>query len=439
MLPQKSPCDDPESALFQTPLLDLIDPRHALVTLAQKLDWAKMELLVADKFCADGAAAIPSRLMFGLHYLKHAFNCSDEVVVARWQKNPDWQYFCGEKCLRHQAPIDPSSMTRWRQRLGADTFEQLLQETIRVGLATQTIREKSLATVNVDSTVQKKAILYPTDGKLYHAMREKLVRLARQHAVSLRQSYVRTSKNALRHASRYFRARQKKRGQREVRAIKKFLGRVTRDIERQVENDTVKKELFAEALELARRLLTPEKNDKNKIYRIHEPDVEGITKGKERKKYEPEPTPGFGNKVSLVATSAEGFVVGAQGLSGNPYDGHTLPEALAQAERLCGAGKIKSAFTDLGYRGHEYHGSITVQICDQPQSKKKLPRAPRNLLKQRAAIEAMIGHQKNAGRLGRNYLQGQEGDKVNALLCSAGWNLRLILRHLAYVGRTILA
>ena len=54
-------------------------------------------------------------------------------------------------------------------------------------------------------------------------------------------------------------------------------------------------------------------------------------------------------------------------------------------------------------------------------------------------IEPMIGHAKCDGRLGRNHLLGQDGDKINALLAAAGHNLRLILRALAFVFAKIIA
>ena len=63
----------------------------------------------------------------------------------------------------------------------------------------------------------------------------------------------------------------------------------------------------------------------------------------------------------------------------------------------------------------------------------------RRELRRRSAIEAMIGHMKLDGKLARNHLKGALGDAVHALLCGAGHNLRLILRHLASLLRALLA
>jgi IS5 family transposase len=118
--------------------------------------------------------------MVGLHYLKHTFNLSDEEVVQRWAENPYWQYVCGERYFQYKLPIHPSLMTRFRKRIGAAGCERMLQLSIAAGLKTRTIKPASLQAVNVDTTVQEKAIAFPTDGRLYHKARVALVRQAKK-------------------------------------------------------------------------------------------------------------------------------------------------------------------------------------------------------------------------------------------------------------------
>ena len=114
--------------------------------------------------------------MVGLHYLKHAKGLSDEEVIGQWMENAYWQLFCGEEYFQHELPIDPSSMTRWRNRLKSEGLETLLTETVQTGLKTKVLRGTSLNRLNVDTTVQEKAITFPTDSKLYHNLRIKLVK-----------------------------------------------------------------------------------------------------------------------------------------------------------------------------------------------------------------------------------------------------------------------
>jgi IS5 family transposase len=155
------------------------------------------------------------------------------------------------------------------------------------------------------------------------------------------------------------------------------------------------------------------------LYALHAPEVECIAKGKARTPYE------FGVKVSIVTTLKEGLVVGARSMPGNPYDGHTLHEALEQAEILSEV-KPMMAFVDRGYRGVEVDG---VQIWKSGQ-RRGVTRGLKAMIKRRSAIEPTIGHMKNDGKLGRNWLKGSLGDAMHAVLCGAGHNIRLIINKL---------
>jgi len=158
--------------------------------MANKIDWIRFDKSFGTLFAQkQGRPALPTRLVVGLHYLKHAYNESDESVVARLLENPYWQYFCGFKHFQHQLPIDPSSMTRWRKRLGPQKLEELLTVTIHTAKEEKLLTEKHLERVNVDTTVQEKAIAFPTDARLYHKARRVLVRLAKKMNIDLRQSY----------------------------------------------------------------------------------------------------------------------------------------------------------------------------------------------------------------------------------------------------------
>ena len=188
-LQESSPCDD----LFRLRLEQLLDQRHILYRLADRIDWNAVEARFGGLYAEEGRPGVPIRLMVGLHYLKHAFDESDETVVARWVENPYWQYFCGEEYFWHELPIDPSQMTRFRHRIGEAGCEFMLGLTVRIGLATGTVRRTSLSVVKVDTTVQDKAIAFPTDARLYHKARGSLVRMAQGMGIDLRQSYERLS------------------------------------------------------------------------------------------------------------------------------------------------------------------------------------------------------------------------------------------------------
>ncbi len=410
----------PQSDLFRLKLTNLIDLRHELCRLADQIHWQALVDQFGALYSDNGRPGVPIRLMAGLHYLKHTFGLSDEAVVKGWKENPYWQYFCGEEYFQHQLPINPSQMTRFRDRLGPNGCEQLFKLTITTGLVAKVVKPAHFKQVTVDTSVQEKAIAFPTDSRLYHKARVWLVRLAKRSKIPLRQSYLRKGKQALFMQHRYAAASQMRRARREQKRVKIYLGRVYRDILRQLpdQSGSVNAQ-FAEAMALVARLLVQQRHDKNKLYSLHAPEVECIAKGKAHKKYE------FGVKVSLTATQKKNFIVGALSLPGHPYDGHTLSKALHQVRKLTGT-RPQQCFVDRGYRGHDVKNT-RVYIAGQRHG---ITPALRRALKRRNAIEPIIGHTKHDGLMGRNYLKGRTGDAMNAILAAAGHNLRIILRKL---------
>lgn len=415
--------------LFRLELTNMVDHRHALVKLSHQIDWQALVTEFGPLYAeGKGRPGIAIRLMVGLHYLKHAFNLSDEAVVERWIENPYWQYFCGEQYFNHSLPIDPSQMTRFRKRIGTAGCETMLKMTIQAGLSSKTITPRSLQAVNVDTTVQDKAVAFPTDARLYHKARAALVRQAKRNGLALRQSYERLGKKALFMNGRYAHARQMKRARSMQKRLRTYLGCVIRDIERKIVDRPQYAERFAKLLTIARHIHAQQRQDNDKLYSVHAPETECIAKGKAHKKYE------FGVKVSIASTSADNFVVGMQALPGRPYDGHTLKQAIEQVAALTGI-LPKEAYVDRGYKGHKL-GVLSVWIAG---AKRGVTAAIKKKLNRRNAVEPVIGHMKSDGRLGRNFLKGTQGDAMNALLCGAGHNLRKILRHLALFWLRILS
>lgn len=427
MRPRRSK-EAPSDDLFRGRLSNQLDLKHPLIRLPGLIDWQSFETEFGSLYHETlGRPGKPTRLMVGLTYLKHSYNLSDEQVCERWVENPYWQFFCGFDYLHHRLPIEPSSLTRWRERIGASGMERLLAATVEAALASGAVKPASLERVTVDTTVQPKAIAFPLDSRLYHRGREILVRLAAKHGVKLRQSYHRLGKRALRLANRYAHARQMRRARREIKRLKTFLGRVARDVGRKIAACPGVAPHFAEPLARVARLLAQQKSDHGKLYALHAPEVECLAKGKAHKRYE------FGVKVSVAATNREGLVLGMMALPGNPYDGHTLAAALAKVERMTGVA-VARAYVDRGHRGHGLdHRRVFIS-----GQRRGITATIRRELRRRSAIEPLIGHMKTDGRLDRNFLAGVRGDAINALLCGAGYNLRMILNYLSRWLRALL-
>ena len=407
---------------------ELINLRHPLVRLGGLIDWPEIERTFAASFTSPrGRPALPARLVAGLLYLQHTFDASDEAVVNTWVENPYWQYFCGETYLQTEAPIDPSSLTRWRKRIGEEGVETLLMVTIEAAQRGGVIHKASASCVIVDTTVMPKAIAHPTDGRLLERSRQHLVKVATAHGLRLRQNYNHVAPRLAARIGRYAHARQFKRMHRAVRLLRTRVGRVQREIERQFAGLPESAQSGTRhLLERTGRILSQRKKDKNKLYALHAPEVECIAKGKARTPYE------FGVKVSIATTLKEGLVVGMRSMPGNPYDGHTLAETLEQVSILTDT-KPTTAIVDKGYRGVEVDG---VRILRSGQ-KRGITRTLKAMIKRRSAIEPAIGHMKMDGRLNRNPLKGTLGDALHAVMCGAGHNLRMIMAKLRSLGTQI--
>lgn len=410
--------------LFQAHFNQILNREHPLVVLADQIDWPKFDLAFEDSYSEDlGAPAKAMRLMAGMHYLKYAFNESDESLVERWVENPYWQYFCGFTHMQHDPPLDPSSLSRWRKRVGPERLELLLKETIDLAQREKHLRPRDLTRLNIDTTVQEKNITHPTDSKLLHTAIGKLVEAARGEGLKLRQSYERVGKKAAVMAGRYAHAQQFVRMRRQLRRLRTWVGRLIRDIRRKAARPS---ERLCEALERAERIRSQQPKDSNKIYSWHEPEVQCISKGKARRRYE------FGQKVALATTNRSNWIVAAQLMPNNPYDGHTLTQTLTAARSITGR-EVTDAYVDKGYRGHGVPESTRVHVAGA--NSRRATRAERRRRRRRSAIEPKIGHLKSDHRVDRCFLTRLRGDAINIVLAAAGSNLRKLLRRLAFALR----
>ena len=419
--------------LFRARLEQIINMKHELAHLAGSIDWAWLDGEIAPLYSEKGRPGIATRFVIGLMLLKHIYGLSDEGVCERWVYDPYFQFFTGEEFFQHTFPHERSDLSHWRKRLG-DRLELLLAESLRVAHASGALRSKDLARVTIDTTVQPKAIAFPTDAKLLHAAIKGLNRLARKHGVRLRQSYLRVAKHAAMMAGRYAHAKQFNRYRKQLRILRSRLGRIVRDISRKIAGQPALEEVFTWPLARAGQIRSQQQRQRGwKLYSFHAPEVECIGKGKARAPYE------FGVKVSIATTNARApggvFVLQAKALPGNPYDGHTLKAAIEDTERLTGR-VIERAYVDKGYRGHDAQNPHRVFISGQ---KRGVFGVIKRELRRRSAIEAVIGHMKAEGHLDRCYLKGPEGDAANAILTAVGYNLRLVLAWLRMLLRLIIA
>src|SRR5271167_10612 len=313
--PETTGSDD----LFRARLDQIINLKHELAQLAGQIDWDFIDGEIAPLYSDEGRPGISTRFAIGLLLLKHIYGLSDEAVCERWVYDPYFQFFTGEEFFQHEFPHERSDLSHWRKRLG-DKLELLLAESLRVAHASGALRSQDLKRVTVDTTVQPKAITFPTDAKLLHAAIKGLNRMANKHGVRLRQSYLRIAKRAAMMAGRYAHAKQFNRHRRELRMLRTRLGRIIRDIRRRIVGRAELEAVFAWPLSCASQIRSQHQRQRGwKLYSFHAPEVECIGKGKASAPYE------FGVKASIVSTNARApggqFVLHAKTLPGNPSHG----------------------------------------------------------------------------------------------------------------------
>ena len=454
---------------FRARLDAMVDNLHALVVLAGRLPWAQIEQVLKPYFArktlpqgqvlthdllgehpvefgggisSAGRPRLPIRLMASLLYLKHAFNLSDEELVQRWSENVFWQFFSGMDYFEPRLPCDATQLGRFRSAIGEEGLEQLLKATIETAVEIKAIKPAELERVIVDSTVQEKAIAHPVDSRLLEIARHQVVKAAKAVGIALKQTFAAEGKTLRRKAGGYAHAKQFKRLRKAVKRQRTILGVVMREVQRKLDAQAVVAAVAADGpaltpadpaapsplktlLERAERIRTQQRNDKNKLYALHAPEVECIGKGKASKPYE------FGVKVSLAVTHQQGLMVGARAFCGNPFDGHTLAPQLEQTTNLLQdlGVKPRQVIVDLGYRGVDADNP-GIEIIHRGKYK-TLTALQRRWLKRRQAIEPLIGHTKSDHRLDRCWLKGAIGDALHAISCAAGYNIRWLLRAMA--------
>lgn len=408
----KSP-NEQQKHLFLPNLTEFINLRHELYLLAEKIDWQQFETDFAPLYSTVGTPAKPIRLMVGLLILKQIYNLGDETVMAEWVSNPYFQYFCGEVVFQWKFPCDPSDLVHFRHRIGVEGVEKILA--VSILMHGKVVLNED---ISIDTTAQPKNITYPTDTKLAVRIISKCRKIAEQEAVELRQSYKFVVKDLLKKANSKSQkqTKVKKKARKKLRTI---ANRLVRELKRKLSAESLVKQ--QEKLEIYERVLRQKKDDKDKIYSLHELEVGCIAKGKEHRKYE------FGSKVAFAVGQKSNVIKAAVSFKGNPNDNQTLEKTLAQQKKLTGISP-KKAYVDRGIKNQQV-GATQVIAPSNGKGKTGAEKARlRKGFRRRAGIEPIIGHVKSDCGMERNYLKGEVGDQINAILAASAFNFRSWMR-----------
>ncbi|SIP96244.1 hypothetical protein SAMN05880557_101304 [Pseudacidovorax sp. RU35E] len=194
-----------------------------------------------------------------------------------------WQFFSGMTYYEPRLPCDATQIGRFRAAIGEAGVEELLKATIDTAVSSKAIRPAEFERVIVDTTVQEKAIAHPVDSRLLEIARHKVVAAARRAGIALKQTFVKEAKTLRRRAGGYAHARQFKRLRKVLKRQRTILGIVLREVQRKI--GQVSSEMAAVALsnlqtlvQRAERIRRQRPKDKDKLYALHAPEVECISK-----------------------------------------------------------------------------------------------------------------------------------------------------------------
>jgi len=416
-LPQKSQRD-----LFRPMLVDFIDMGHELVLLEKQIDWGYFEKEFASYYSHTGAPSVPIRLMVGCLMLKHLYNLGDERIPEAWVRDVYFQYFCGGVFFEHKFPFDPSDFVHFRKRVGEEGIGKIFAYSVL--LHGKDVAAKSKLVLS-DTTVQENNTTFPTDAKLCKKVIDNCNKIAAQEGIEQRRTYTFESKQLLRDTHNGQHPRRAKQAKKAKKRLKTIANAQLRELERKMSES--QKTLHANELELFKLTVNQQKHDTNKIYSLHKPFTNCIAKGKAHKKYE------FGNKVGLITTGKKGskIITAIKAFIDNIYDGHTIEPLLQQMSDNDFRLPLELAY-DRGGKGKAEINGVKIITPNKPKASDTnyQKQQKRKKFRARAGIEPIIGHLKTDFRMGQNYLLGENGIQINALMAATAWNLKKLMQKL---------
>ena len=417
-----------QGRLLEDRLSTKLNPKNKLYKLKEMVNWSDLEARALSDIQIKqfGRNKKDHRVMLALAMLQAMYNSSDSFTEEELQENAYWQYFCGYEYLQANLEVSEATIRRFRSALGEAGYNEILKELLRIGLKVGALKKKDLDSVIIDTTVQIKNIKHPHDVYLMETAREKIVDLCKRLGIPLNETYAKTFKYKTIKLWKYKEDSKARQRRKIMISLKVRLGRLIRICQRGIEKSKLElseedgtilsraKNIHAQSI-LKKKDKDIYKKENKIIYSFHAPEVECIGKCKLNKLYE------FGNKVGIAVSGRGNFVLGVKSFHGNPYDGHTLDQTIVELRKL--SPETSKIFVDLGYTGHNFKEKGKVFTA---KTKKTLSNDDKKMQKRRSAIEPIIGHLKNFGRMGKNYLKGVIGDIINPLISAVGLNLRRI-------------
>jgi IS5 family transposase len=409
--------------LFRPMLRDFINPSHELVLLANVIDWDYFEEEFKPYYSeTSGAPSIPIRLMAGCLMLKQLYNLGDETLAIAWQRDVYFQYFCGMTFFEHAFPFDPSDFCHFRKRVGVSGIEKIFAYSVHLHGSDVAKQAKFVLS---DTTVQENNTTFPTDAKLCKKVIDNCNKIAECEGIIQRQKFKKESKQLVRDTYNGNHPKRKKQAKKAKKRLRTIANHQLRELERKMTEE--QRIRYAKDFELYGRAVNQQKTDKDKVYSLHKPFTKCIAKGKAHKTYE------FGNKVGVITGGVKGkkLVLAIKGFVENIFDGHSI-EPLINQMKNNNITLPQELVYDRGGKGKSEIQGVKILIPSPPKKSDTAyqKRTKQKKHRRRAAIEPIQAHLKSDFRMAQNYLWGEVGVEINALMAGCAWNLKKMMEKL---------
>lgn len=437
-------------SIFEWMFKDNLDTGHELIRLGGSINWDSVTLKLSRYYSLIGRKSKKIRLMVGLHILKHRYDLSDEMVVQGLHENIYWMAFCGvpfEKVNPAEPMnwIEPSTMTKFRERIGAEGFK-IIEEIIREQLKTSGYIDKRICIT--DTTCMEKNIVYPTDIGLLNRGRMKIIGVFKRlkgSGIKINgniRSFVRVGKKAVIEANKFGKDKAE-RIQESIKRLIHYAEEVTKHVPQVIKectrhcvkeaNRTIRRRIkrimpllktYTERVKAVVRQSRSRLSGvhiKDKIYSLHEPEVVCIRKGKRDKPNE------YGSKVGLQVDKNY-YIIGHEEYKDNRHDSETLKEGIENWKHVFNKAPEGLA-GDRGFHKGDGDKIFGIKRVSIPRTGKKKgedenKRWFKRMQRMRAGIEAVISHLKTDHRMNRSRYKGFDGDRINVSLAVLAWNLK---------------
>ncbi len=404
---------------------NITNPINELVILRKVIPWGNIHKRLQQYYhCSKGAFGKPIRMMVALLIVMKLRGLSDRGVVAQVKENCYLQYFCDVPVEGLHTFLHPTSLVKFRQRLGEEGVSMIEQDVFDRLRRTGVIQEDSAL---IDSSVLKNNIIHPNDVHLLVKAFKKMKQCA-----TLNHCPLWWDEDEIKKLWRAFGLAKGAERAVWLRTFSLLFFPALDTFNTLVESlhTTPKRQHKAEKLlrllilleEQTRSTLNGETHIPNRLVSLDEPDARPIKKGKSH------PSCEFGTTLQFTF-NRDGFLITLENFIGKPDDTTLFPGTLAKyAQRM--KAPPNTIVTDLGYRSaknfvaaKESQSVFLGHTQDVPEKHHTFCH------KARSATEGFIAVAKHLRGFGVSVYRGFRGDRIWSLLCQTAYNLKKFLQR----------